>query len=196
MWLTPSFGITSASVVSLTYFHVCASEGRRSLIRTNYQGPSLVPWDTPDGTGPHSEKQPWEIFTRWLLSMRRSITQQIFKRAAAKAHTTIDCVQANHGMHPALKNAREREVDFKDTTRNPYGFLILLNKTLWLNCPAWFPTRTWPLHLCGIIAFLSRSKKAKIAVFIREDVLDDLYKYGKYGGRIKRLKLSASKRRT
>ena len=56
-----SLGITrgtiSATVVSSTYFQACALETLRSLIiKINSLGPSLVPCETPAGTGPHSEK--------------------------------------------------------------------------------------------------------------------------------------------
>ena len=69
MPLTSSFRITSARLVSLTYFHVCTSQELRSLnMRTNSQGTSLVPWSAPDGAGHHSEKQLFESFTRCCLS--------------------------------------------------------------------------------------------------------------------------------
>ena len=32
------------------------------IIKTNNHGPSLVPRGTPEGTGPHSEKQPFVTF--------------------------------------------------------------------------------------------------------------------------------------
>jgi len=44
-------------------------------METNNQGPSLVPSGTQDGTGPHSEKQSFESFTRCCLSIKISQTQ-------------------------------------------------------------------------------------------------------------------------
>lgn len=39
-------------------------------------GTSIVPWGTPDGRSPHSEKKPQESFTHWFLSMRKLINKR------------------------------------------------------------------------------------------------------------------------
>ena len=52
----PSLFTTSPKVVSSTNFQDLALDGGWSLImRRKSQGPSLVPWGTPDGTWPNSE---------------------------------------------------------------------------------------------------------------------------------------------
>lgn len=49
---------------------------RSLIIRIKSQGPSLVPWGTPDGTEPYSAEQSVESLTCWCLSKRESPTQQ------------------------------------------------------------------------------------------------------------------------
>ena len=73
-----SLSITGHNVrVSSTYFQACALETLKSLIiKMNSQGPSLVPCGTPAGTGPHSEKQSADNFTRCCLCVKKSATQQ------------------------------------------------------------------------------------------------------------------------
>ena len=56
--LPSRYGKTSAIVVSNTYFQVWKAGILRSfIININNQGPSLVPWETPAVTRPHSDKQ-------------------------------------------------------------------------------------------------------------------------------------------
>ena len=84
-WLLAPLGTTSARVVSSTYFHVPTLGILSSfIIRRNNQGPSLVPWGTPDGAWPHSEKQSWESFTRWYLFTRKSHTHRAIARGIGK----------------------------------------------------------------------------------------------------------------
>ena len=62
------FGTFSDKVVSSTYFHIPKSAlgVTRSLIMSKKsQGPNLVPWGTPAGTTPHSDKQSRLSFTLW-----------------------------------------------------------------------------------------------------------------------------------
>ena len=77
----PSLFTTSPKVVSSTNFQHLALDGRRSLImRRKSQGPSMVPWGTPDGTWLHSNQQSFASFTRWCLFRRKSQTQRTTPR--------------------------------------------------------------------------------------------------------------------
>ena len=75
----------SAIDVSSTYFQVGTFGTLRSLIISKKsQGPSLVPWGTPEGTDPQSEKQVLESFTRWFRSVRKSVTQFLTQQGISK----------------------------------------------------------------------------------------------------------------
>ena len=50
----------------------------------NSDGPSLVPWDTPSGTGPHSEKQSPDNLTRCCLCVKKSATQKATARGIGR----------------------------------------------------------------------------------------------------------------
>ena len=85
MMLWFPFSTTSARVVSSTYFHEFTSGTLRSfIIKRKGQGPSLVPWDTPEGTRPHSEKQSFASFTRCLQSIRKSQTHRATPRGICR----------------------------------------------------------------------------------------------------------------
>ena len=73
------FGTFFDKVVSSTYLHIPKSAlgVNRSLIiskKTKGQGPNLVPWETPAGTAPHSDKQSRLSFTLWGRSDGKSST--------------------------------------------------------------------------------------------------------------------------
>ena len=58
------------SVVSSTYFNILNMLGtdKSSIMRRKSPGPNLVPWSTPHGTFPHSDKQSLLSWTLWDLS--------------------------------------------------------------------------------------------------------------------------------
>ena len=67
-------GMVWEIVVSSTYFHVRASTLRSLIMSKKSQGPSLVPWGIPAGTGPYSEKQSEDNLTRWCRFVKKSVT--------------------------------------------------------------------------------------------------------------------------
>ena len=72
------FGTFSDKVVSSTYFHIPKSAlGVKSslIISKKSQGPNLVPWGTPAGTAPHSDKQARLSLTLLDRSHRKSRIQ-------------------------------------------------------------------------------------------------------------------------
>ena len=72
MWLSWFLLIVSEIVVSSTYFQRSVPGTSSSLIMMiNSHGPSFVPWGTPAGTAPHSEKQSWPSLTRCLREVRK-----------------------------------------------------------------------------------------------------------------------------
>ena len=74
--LAPPFGTKSDAVVSSTNLQRCGELISRSvIIKTNTQWPNLVPCGTPDGTEPHSEKQPSVNLILCDRSERKSETQ-------------------------------------------------------------------------------------------------------------------------
>ena len=79
--LSQPLGTTSDDAVSSTYFHSLAfklSLRLRSFIRMRKsQGPSFVPWGTPEGTVPHSEKHPSANLIRCKRSSKKLIIQLI-----------------------------------------------------------------------------------------------------------------------
>ena len=70
-------GMVWEIVVSSTYFHMRASTLRSLIMSKKSQGPSLVPWGTPAGTGPHSEKQSEDNLMRWCRFVKKSVTQAL-----------------------------------------------------------------------------------------------------------------------
>ena len=77
--LSCPFGTFYDNVVSFTYFHIPkrALRVKRSLIisQKKGQGPNFVPWGTPAGTAPHSDKQSRLSFTLWGRSDGKSRIQ-------------------------------------------------------------------------------------------------------------------------
>ena len=72
------FGTFSDKVVSSTYFHIPKSAlgvKRSLIISKKSHGPNLVPWGTPAGTAPHSDKHSRLSFTLWDRSDRKSRIQ-------------------------------------------------------------------------------------------------------------------------
>ena len=62
--------------MSSTNIHVSGDLISKSLIiKTTNHRPSLVPCGTPEGTGPHLEKQPSANLMRWNLLVRKSMIQ-------------------------------------------------------------------------------------------------------------------------
>ena len=57
------------------------------IIKTNNHGPSLVPCGTPEGTGPHSEKQPLANLMHWNLSERKSMIQFTTLQGMSSLHS-------------------------------------------------------------------------------------------------------------
>ena len=89
--LTLSLGTISDVVVSSTYFQTYGSPISKSLIIIiNNQGPSLVPCGTPEGTDPHSEKQPSTNLILWNLSVRTSIIQLMALRGRSNLHNFVN----------------------------------------------------------------------------------------------------------
>ena len=71
------FGIISQRVESSTYLTMFSWDLKSFTMMRNSNGPSLVPWGTPDETDLHSEK--WEpILTGWVLLDKKLASQ--FKR--------------------------------------------------------------------------------------------------------------------
>ena len=83
--LMDPLGTVSAIHVSSTYLQMETFGTLRSLIISKKsQGPSLVPWGTPEGTDPQSEKQVLESFTRWFRSVEKSVTQFFTQQRISK----------------------------------------------------------------------------------------------------------------
>ena len=62
----------SARVVSSTYRYLIRVVLRSFIIRIKSQGHSLVPWGTPDGTGPHSPKS-----VTWKFDSLRPVQENV-----------------------------------------------------------------------------------------------------------------------
>ena len=84
------FFITSDVVVSSTYFQIEALLTVRSFIMIKKsEGPSLVPCGTPEGTVPHSDRQPSESLILCERADRKSIIQLMTPGAMSSAHNFL-----------------------------------------------------------------------------------------------------------
>ena len=62
--------------MSSTNIHISGDLISKSfIIKTNNHRPSLVPCGTPEGTGPHLEKQPSANLMHWNILERKSMIQ-------------------------------------------------------------------------------------------------------------------------
>ena len=74
--------------MSSTNIQVSGDLISKSLInKTNNHRPSLVPCGTPEGTGPHSEKQPLANLMHWNLSERKSMIQFTTLQGMSSLHS-------------------------------------------------------------------------------------------------------------
>ena len=77
-------------MVSSTYFQIEALLTVRSFIMIKKsEGPSLVPCGTPEGTVPHSDRQPSESLILCEGADRKSIIQLMTPGAMSSAHNFL-----------------------------------------------------------------------------------------------------------
>ena len=69
--LSLPFVTISEQDVSSTYFHMSTGVSKSLIMTRNNQGPSFVPWGTPDGTERHSEWQSWASLTLCFRSIKK-----------------------------------------------------------------------------------------------------------------------------
>ena len=88
--LTSPLWMISKAVVSSTNFHQKGEWIVRSfIIRINNHGPNLLPCGTPDGTEPHSAKQPLANFILCELFDKKSIIQLTMLQGMSRLHNLV-----------------------------------------------------------------------------------------------------------